>query len=146
MGKVKQFNLTPTTALRPCTGVFTRTMGMPCAHTIQPILADGDSLEPEYFKWQLYLEHGDLEPVDYRLWVQNPERIQPRGRPCPKGQEVQTVSHGGRERNTNKVDWDGTLYVQQMSARHKGEGVPKLNKILIARAINKAAAEMLNSL
>ncbi|KAK9245153.1 hypothetical protein V1506DRAFT_506754 [Lipomyces tetrasporus] len=27
-------------------------MGMPCAHTIQPILADGDSLEPGHFMSQ----------------------------------------------------------------------------------------------
>ncbi|KAK9427987.1 hypothetical protein V1505DRAFT_240128 [Lipomyces doorenjongii] len=64
---MKQFALSATTALRPCTGVFTRTLGMPCAHTIQPALCNGDSLEPEQFRLQWYLEHGDLEPVDYRL-------------------------------------------------------------------------------
>ncbi|KAK9389454.1 hypothetical protein V1515DRAFT_642389 [Lipomyces mesembrius] len=56
-------------------------MGMPCAHTIQPMLGNGDSLEPEQFKSQWYIEHGDLEPMDCRLWVQNPETIRPLGPP-----------------------------------------------------------------
>ncbi|KAK9364472.1 hypothetical protein V1509DRAFT_636235, partial [Lipomyces kononenkoae] len=79
---MKELNLTTVTALSPCTGVFARTMGMPCAHIIQPLLVTDDSLAPEHFRSQWYLEgHSHLEPVDYRLWVQNPERIRPRGRP-----------------------------------------------------------------
>ncbi|KAK9355617.1 hypothetical protein V1523DRAFT_404709 [Lipomyces doorenjongii] len=77
-------------------------MGMPCAHTIQPTLCNGDSLEPEQFKSQWYLEHGDLEPVDYRLLVQNPETIRPRGRPGSRQQITGVGVERGRGRGRGR--------------------------------------------
>ena len=51
--------------LKPCTGVFTTTTGLPCAHIIDKIREDGDSLLPSHFHrhwyWDRYLDL--VEPV-----------------------------------------------------------------------------------
>jgi hypothetical protein len=55
--------------LKPCTGVFTTTTGLPCVHTIDKIREDGDSLLPshfhKYWHWDRYLDLAEpvLEPL-----------------------------------------------------------------------------------
>ncbi|KAK9386030.1 hypothetical protein V1515DRAFT_622772 [Lipomyces mesembrius] len=125
---MKELNLTPVTALRSCTGIFARTMGMPCGHIIT-------------CQWRLSgagaLQHGDIEPVDYRLWVQNPERIRPRGRPgtlqqmtyrstrrVPSGFEVvEDQLHAGESSQRGRVEGEVAGEVAGEGEAEEGRGV-----------------------
>ncbi len=43
------FNLKENTILKPCTGQFKASMGLPCAHIIQECLQAKESLQPSQF-------------------------------------------------------------------------------------------------
>lgn len=60
--------------LAPCTGVFRRSLGCPCAHEVYRRLRQGEVLAPEDFHMHWHVI-DTIEPVDYRFLVRDPERI-----------------------------------------------------------------------
>jgi len=74
------FNLTAKSSLPACGGTFRKSMGLPCAH-IKERSWEGTSLTVDDFNAHWNIRCGDLTPVDYRLLIQDPEQVIPRGRP-----------------------------------------------------------------
>ena len=56
-------------------------MGLPCAHIIKESLWESTSLTVDDFNAHWNIRRVDLTPVDYRLLIQDPEQVNPRGRP-----------------------------------------------------------------
>jgi MULE transposase domain len=65
-----------------CTGVTTRTMGIPCVHTIKNFFDSGQPLTKANFHPQWHLEpENQAEISDPRLLLLEPRVVRPRGRP-----------------------------------------------------------------
>ncbi|KAN0086734.1 hypothetical protein V8E54_000422 [Elaphomyces granulatus] len=73
---VALFNLTARSSLPACSGSFGKSMGLLCAHIIKERLWEGTSLTVDDFN-----ADWNITPVDYRLLIQDPEQVIPRGRP-----------------------------------------------------------------
>lgn len=93
---IKQFNLiaNPRAELNPCTGSFTRTMGLPCAHTIQPLLQERRPLQPEQFHLQWRINRHQI--INARPWLmeaEDPDIIPTRKRKAKERREPSRWEH-----------------------------------------------------
>ncbi len=79
----KQLSTGVATALPPCTNMMKDSMGLPCVHVIDTYLrANAGSLQVTDFHLQWHLQPiATLPPLDPCLQIQEPDAIQPRGRP-----------------------------------------------------------------
>jgi len=79
----KQLSTGVATAFPPCTNTMKDSMGLPCIHVIDTYLrANAGSLQVTDFHLQWHLQPiATLLPLDPRLQTQEPDAIQPRGRP-----------------------------------------------------------------
>lgn len=64
-----------------CTGTFTTTLGLPCAHTVQERLLQKSALQPEDFHPQWHLDYpAERPPVDPILLLRDPVKVRARGK------------------------------------------------------------------
>jgi hypothetical protein len=79
----KQLSTGVVTTLPPCTNTMKDSMGLPCVHVIDTYLrANAGSLQVTDFHLQWHLPPiATLPPLDPCLQIQEPDAIQPRGRP-----------------------------------------------------------------
>ena len=64
-----------------CTGVFTATIGLPCAHVVRDRLKINSSLHPDDFHTQWRLDRrADLPPIDPALLLRDPVKLRARGK------------------------------------------------------------------
>ena len=79
-----QFNLFAnyeSVELPPCTRVFSSTMGLPCAHTVQDRLRNVTPLQINDFHPQWFLDNSaECPPVDPILLLRDPVKIRTRGK------------------------------------------------------------------
>lgn len=92
LAHIKTINLNPHTVLKCCTGQLKASMGLPCSHIIQERMRAEQSISVDDFNHHWLLGAENLEPLDYRYLLRDPERIVPVGRP-----------RGGSDHSTTRI-------------------------------------------
>ena len=80
----KSLNMTRLAVLRPCTGAFQKTMGLPCAHICQQRLQNDSFLELSDFHYHWRINRLSTIPIDPDLLLQDPDTIGERQRPAAR--------------------------------------------------------------